>query len=52
MKVRIIGAIFVLAILGILYILTEGDQIQNQQNAVRPMPAAPTDNQFKDLKIQ
>lgn len=52
MKIRIIGFIIVVAVLGALFIATGGEQtaspaVQSQQ----PQPASSSDADFKSLKI-
>lgn len=52
MKARIIGAILVILVLGGLYVLTEGDLTQNTNgDTITTVPATPSDNDFKNLKI-
>lgn len=52
MKARIFGAVFVLLVLGALYVLTEGDLTTNTSgDTITTVPATPSDNDFKNLKI-
>lgn len=51
MKVRIIGGLIVLAILSVLYVLTEGIMSTTISAAV-PGQAQTSDSDFKSLKIQ
>lgn len=47
MKVRLVGSITVLVILAVLFVVTS---VETPQSTVQPSKA-PSDNSFKDLKI-
>lgn len=55
MKARIIGSIFVLAILGVVFVLTGGMEQTQSSSSSQTEQVAPSnpvsDNAFKDLKI-
>ncbi len=51
MKARIIGSIIVLAVLGALFVLTEGNGGSNTNKPQFSSQPNSSDNAFKDLKI-
>lgn len=51
MLYRIIGGVLVLLVVGALYVITEGEQSVTPQTEQPVFQSSPSDNDFKNLKI-
>ena len=51
MMYRVVGGILVILVVGALYVLSEGDQRVTPQDSQPTFQSSPSDNDFKNLKI-